>query len=135
MSTSGNTIWGSARRICSITRATTFQETHEDDFVGTGPSARLVQLRNKLAGVRTKRFRHGSTESIKTLSRRVYWRERGVVYQRDPRHVHVVVRELGLGNANVVQTPAADDTANDNSEPLELEHVNRSQFARCLILS
>ena len=97
-----------------------FRETHEDDFVGTGPSARLVQLRNKLAGVKTKRFRHGSTESMKTLSRRVYWRERGVVYQRDPRHVH---------------TPAADDIANDNLELLELEHVNRSQFTRCLFLS
>ena len=45
----------------------------------------------------------------------------GVVYQHDQRHVVVLVKEIGLESATTVQTPAADDTASEISEPLESE--------------
>ena len=49
----------------------------------------------------------GSSKSIKTLNRRLHWGEEGIVYQHDPRHIDVLVKELGLENGNTVQTPSS----------------------------
>ena len=48
-----------------------------------------------------------------------------VVYQLDPRHVDVLVKEIGLESANAAKTPAVDDAANENSEALEPEQSSR----------
>ena len=60
------------------------------------------------------------------------------MYQHDPRHIDVLVKELGLENGNTVLTPAAPNTTEDEeSEALSQSqhHRNRSQDARCLFLS
>ena len=60
------------------------------------------------------------------------------MYQHDPRHIDVLVRELGLENGNTVQTPAAPNaTEEEGSEPLSQtqHHKYRSQVARCLFIS
>ena len=44
-----------------------------------------------------------------------------MVCQHDPRHVDVLVKEFGLESANAVQTPEADDAAEEISEPLVCE--------------
>ena len=80
----------------------------------------------------------GSPKSIRTLNRRLHWRKRGIVYQHDPRHVDVLVKDLGLEKGNSVQTPATPDvTEEEESEPLSQDQHNRyrSQVARCLFLS
>ena len=72
------------------------------------------------------------------MNRRLRWGERGVVYQHDPRHVDVLVKELGLEHGNSVQTPAAPDvTEEEGSEPLSQDQHQRyrPQVARCLFLS
>ena len=33
----------------------------------------------------------------------------GIVYQHDPRHVDVLVKDLGLEHGNLLQTPATPD--------------------------
>ena len=53
----------------------------------------------------------------------------------DPRHVDVLVEDLGLEHGNSVQTPATPEvTEEDESEPLSQDqhHTDRSQVARCL---
>ena len=60
------------------------------------------------------------------------------MYQHDPRHVDVLVKDLGLEHGNSVQTPATPDvTEEEESEPLSQvkHHRYRSQVARCLFLS
>ena len=60
------------------------------------------------------------------------------MYQHDPRHVDVLVKDLGLEHGNSVQTPATPDaTEEEESEPLSQvrHHKYRSQVARCLFLS
>ena len=115
--------------------------THGDDFVLTGPAKRLKEFEKEMKSVypfKAKIIGFGSLESIKTLSRRLHWGEEGIVYQHDPRHVDVLVRELGLENGNTVQTPAAPNAAEEEkSEPLSQtqHHKYRSQVARCLFLS
>ena len=79
-----------------------------------------------------------SPKSIKTLNRRLHWGKRGIVYQHDPRHVDVLVKDFGLEGGNSVQTPATLDVAEEEeSEPLSQDqhHRYRSQVARCLFLS
>ena len=71
------------------------------------------------------------------MNRRLHWRKRGIVYQHDPRHVDVLVKDLGLEHGNSVQTPATPDvTEEEKSEPLSQNqhHRYRSQAARCLFL-
>ena len=60
------------------------------------------------------------------------------MYQHDPRHIDVLVKDLGLENGNSVQTPATSDvTVEEKPEPLnQVQHRKyRSQVARCLFLS
>ena len=87
---------------------------------------------------KAKIIRFGSSESIKTLNKRLHWGKEGIVYQHDPRHIDVLVKELGLENGNTVQTPAAPNTAEEEESELLSQtqhHRYRSQVARCLFLS
>ena len=45
-------------------------------------------------------------KSIKTLNRRLHWGKRGIVYQDNPRHVDLLVKDLGIEHGNSVQTLA-----------------------------
>ena len=86
--------------------------THGDDFVITGPTEKLMEVERKMTSVypiKAKVISYGSSKSIKTLNRRLHWGEKGIVYQHDPRHVDVLVKDLGLEHGNSVQTPAAPD--------------------------
>ena len=115
--------------------------THGDDFVLTGPTKRLMEFDKEMKKVYPTKAQiiiFGSSESIKTLNRRLHWGREGIVYQHDPRHVDVLVREFGLENGNTVHTPAAPNAAEEEkSESLSQVqyHRYRSQVARCLFLS
>ena len=115
--------------------------THGDDFVLTGPTKKLMEFERKMTNVypiKAKVIGYGSSKSIETLNRRLHWWKRGVVYQHDPRHVGLLVKDLGLEHGNSVQTPATPDvTEEEESEPLSQDqhHRYRSQVARCLFLS
>ena len=107
--------------------------THGDDFVFTGPTEKLMKIEKRMKEVypiSAKIISHGSSKSIKTLNRRLHWGERGIMYQHDPRHVDVLVKDLGLEHGNSVQTPAAPNA----TEEEESEHHRRykSLVARCL---
>ena len=73
--------------------------THGDDFVLTGPTKKLVEFEKRKISVypiKAKIISHGSPKNIKTLNRRLRSRKRGLVHQHDPRHVDVLVKDLGL---------------------------------------
>ena len=101
--------------------------THGDDFVLTGPTKKLMEFERKMTNVFTikaKIIGYGSPKSIKTLNRRLHWGKRGIVNQHDPRHVDVLVKDLGLEHGNSVQTPATPDVMEEEeSEPLsQVQH-------------
>ena len=80
--------------------------THDDDFLATGPTDRLADLKNKICrGV-----------SIKALNRRLHCGKRGVVCQHDPRHVDVVVNDLGHQHGNSLQTPTVHDMTDEEPD-------------------
>ena len=115
--------------------------THGDDFVLTGPTKMLKEFENGMTSVypiKAKIISLGSPKCIKTLNKRLHWGKEGIVYQHDPRHIDVLVKDFGLENGNSVQTPATPDvTEEEKSEPLSQvqQHKYRSQVARCLFLS
>ena len=115
--------------------------THGDDFVLTGPTKRLTEFENEMTSVypiKAKIISLGSPKSIKTLNRRLHWGKEGIVHQHYPRHIDVLVKDLGLENGNSVQTPATPEvTEEEKPEPLSQvqHHKYRSQVARCLFLS
>ena len=58
-------------------------------------------------------------EEHQNANRRLHRKMRGIVYQDDPRHVDMLVEDLGLEHGNSVQTPATRDvTEEEESEPL-----------------
>ena len=84
--------------------------THGDDFVLTGPTKRLTEFETEMTSVypmKAKIISLGSPKSIKTLNRRLH--------QHDPRHIDVLVKDLGLENGNSVQTPATQEVTEDES--------------------
>ena len=88
--------------------------------------------------IKAKVISYGSSKSIKTLNRRLHWGEKGIVYQHDPRHVDVLVKDLGREHGNSVQTPAAPDAMEEEESELlsqDQHHRYRSLVARCLFLS
>ena len=100
--------------------------THGDDCVLTGPTERLTEFENQNdRGVFNQSNTHQSVEQKAAL-----WK----VYQRDPRHVDVLVKDLGLEHGNSVQTPATHDVTEEETEPLDqVQHSKyRSQVARFL---
>ena len=73
----------------------------------------------RVHSIKAKVIGHGSLKSVRTLNNRLRWREQGIVYQHDPRHVDVIVKESGLGRDNSAWTPATFDvTEEESSEPL-----------------
>ena len=101
--------------------------THGDDFVLTGPAKKLMEFERKLTSVypiKAKIISYGWPKSIKTLNWRLHWGRREIVYQHDPKHVDVLVKDLGLEDGNSVQTPAAHYVMKEEeSEPLsQVQH-------------
>ena len=108
--------WDSAQRICFTTkntecRVTTSCSQGHKEIDGERKMTNVHPIKAKVIG-------YGSSKSIKTLYRRLHWRKEGIVYQHDPRHIDVLVKDFGLENDSV-QTPATlDVTQEEESEPL-----------------
>ena len=58
-----------------------------------------------------------------------------MVYQHDPMHVDVLVKDLELAHGNSVETPVVHDVTNDETKPLDQMHSDqhRSQVAKMFV--
>ena len=116
--------------------------THCDDFVLTGSTKKLVEFKRKMTSVclshQSEDLQLWIAEEHQDAEQDVALGKRGLVYQHDPRHVDVLVKDLGLEHGNSVQTPAKPDVMEEEeSEPLSQvqQQQYRSQVSRCLVLS
>ena len=119
-------------------------EVHGDDFTGVGPKSELEWFASEL-----KKF-CGSTwnsrspsmsdvsHSITILNRLVTWTDRGIELEADPRHVDLLLNEVGCEGAKVT-TPLVKERAEEalNTEDLdeELCGLYRSASMRLAYLS
>ena len=55
------------------------------------------------------RLGNGSKDdkSMRILNRIIWWTNTGIDIEADPRHVEILIKEMGLGEANPVITPGA----------------------------
>ena len=56
-----------------------------------------------------------------------------MVYQHDPRHVDVLVKDFRLEHGNSVQAPATHDVTDEEPEPLNQHTTQKLQVASCLM--
>ena len=97
----------------------------------TGPTARLKKFESTVRSV------FHITDHQKASNRKLHWRRRGIVYQHGPRHVDVLLTELGLEHGNSAQAHATHDVAEGEAQPLDQAQHSKyeSQVAACLFFS
>ena len=80
----------------------------------------------------------GDDKSIPILDRCVEWAKNGILYDTDPRHVEIIVRELGIKDSNAVvspriKRPPVPDEDNKHMEPAQTKKFHQS-VSRCNFL-
>ena len=117
---------------------------HGDDYVSTGSREALKWMQTKLESkyhLKTQMLGPGHEQQLKIINRIVTWHNhRGITYEADPRHVELVIEQLGLQNASTVSTPGAREeghTKEDNEESLNEKEATRYRavIARCNYMS
>ena len=83
---------------------------HGDDFLSEGPDASLRQMdaeMKKTFSLKTEVLGGdpGDVQSVKVLNRQISWKDDGIHWEADPRHVEILARHLGLVGASTVKTP------------------------------
>ena len=114
---------------------------HGDDFFSSGPREELQWLDRKLKDnfeLKTNRIsmEPGEEREMKMLNQIVRMTKDGIEYEADPRHGELVVKMLGLEDANGVVTPG-ENMEERESEPLGTGETTmyRAICARCNYLA
>ena len=111
---------------CSFVNAEAGLETvvHGDDFLTIGPEDALQWFDAELA----KRFKVKSilmgpkahhTKQARFLNRIVTWEPEGIMYEPDPRHGELIIRQLGLEKANSLKVPMVREETRRMKKELE----------------
>ena len=87
---------------------------HGDDFTVLGRDEDLDYFQHGIQGEFVKvRGRLGSGKNddkcMRILNRIVRWTDAGLRIEADPRHVEILIKEMGLGEANAVKAPGVKD--------------------------
>ena len=92
---------------------------HGDDFVAVGPQEHLEETRRTLESkykLKTQVLgcEEGEEKEVRILNKVVRMSDSGVELEADPRHVELVIRELGLEGAKASPVPGAKDNTSRN---------------------
>ena len=88
---------------------------HGDDYVSTGMPEQLQWPKQKLEEqyqVKTQAFGHEKEHltEVKALNVIIGWDgSKGISYEADPRHIEIIVKQLGLNDSKFVSTPGAKE--------------------------
>ena len=115
---------------------------HGDGYVSVGLPGQLKWMEEQLASkyqIKTQFLgAHGdNAKELKISNRIIAWNlTKVIIYEADPRHVEIVVEQLGLKEAKPVSTPGAKEEGTiqeDSEQPLEGNEVSkyRALVARC----
>ena len=87
---------------------------HGDDFTVLGSHVNLMWFRKMIKSRFEAKFRgmlgpsNKDDSEVTILNRTVTWGKDGITYKADPRHVEIIIEDLGLKHAKSVTTPCAD---------------------------
>jgi len=115
---------------------------HGDDYISVARRKDIWWLKEKLENrfdMKTTIVGNGSGEkqSVKVLNRIITKCQEGYHYEADPKHVPIVVRELGIEGAKSAATPAVreEKTVDNDDEEVINATLYRSICARLNYLS
>ena len=93
-----------------------------------------VQLKRKYE-IKTKWLGPGPQHSqeVRVPNRIVTWEQEGIGYEADPRHVEVILEELGLNSCSIVGTPGTSSEGRTKEEDKELVNPDESTRYRALV--
>ena len=99
---------------------------HGDDFTNLGSESQLLWLKERFleryeikdSGIMGPGV--NDVKSARVLNRLITWHSDHIAYEADPRHVEIIVQELGLQGAKPVSAPGGRDNKDveDESTPL-----------------
>ena len=69
---------------------------------------------------------------IRILNKIVRWTDAGIRIEADPRHVEILIKEMGLGEANSVKTPGGKDRERDENGEQPLDKAEASMYRSCV---
>ena len=82
-----------------------------------------MKIRGRLGGGKD------DDKCMRILNRIIRWTEAGLRIEADPRHVEILIKEMGLNEANSVKTPGVKDNEN-NEQPLD--RAEASLYRSCV---
>ena len=109
---------------------------HGDDFTLLGSHEQLMWFREKVKEKFQVKFRgmlgpsSKDDKQVTILNRTVTWDKGGITYKADPRHVEIVVKELGLQDSKAVRTPYNHESQEDDDE--ELDDSQALRYRACV---
>ena len=123
--------WHPTRNISTV--------VHGDDITSLGIDIDLDWMRVELAKSFELKVRGrigmgvDGTNDMRILNRVVEVKEDGVTFEADPRHVDILLKSLGLTDANAVRTPGVKETATNydlvkTNEPDNLIKIDDPNF-------
>ena len=105
---------------------------HGDDYVSVGKEQDLMWMKQEVEKrykLKTQILGPGQHEEqqVRVLNRVLTWTKDGILYEADPRHVEILIKELGLTNAKSVCTPGTKEegrTKEDHQTALRDEEAS-----------
>ena len=107
---------------------------HGDDYVSTGSPEALKWMQTRLESkyqVKTQMlgFGYDHCKQVKVFNRVVTWHgQAGITYEADPRHVELIIEQLGLQEAKGVLTPGMREEGRTKEE--HIERLNQKETTR-----
>ena len=129
---------------CSFVNAKRGMETvvHGDDFLSIGSEEDLLWFDSEMAKrFKVKTLLMGAKEhhvkQARFLNRIVSWEPEGIIYEPDPRHAEILIRDMGLEKANGLKVPmvkeetrrSRKDLEKDAEDIVEAVDINNVEFA------
>ena len=111
---------------------------HGDDFTVLGRDEDLDYFQNGIQGefeVKVRgRLGSGKNDDkcMRILNRIVRWTDAGLRVEADPRHVEILIKEMGLGEANAVKTPGVKDRDKGEHGEQPLDKAEASMYRSCV---
>ena len=113
---------------------------HGDDYVSIGKLNSLKWVKEHLESkfqIKTQMLgpNQDQVKEVKILNRIVAWdQQKGITYEADPRHVEIMIDQLGLKDAKTVATPGTREegrTQEEHNEPFNEEYTTHRNNREC----
>ena len=113
---------------------------HGDDVEALGAYDEIVKLKDEIQeeweivvrGILGPPGRQGTTTTVRHLNRLITWDNCGITWECDPRHVDLIVNDLGLSKGKSVTSPLVRDPVgapeDDPDEEVCLDEEEKKQY-------